>query len=88
MYEQLLQRLTKLKGKFLLSSYPNAILGKYIKKYKWRVQKISKSIAVTKLTSKQKTELLIYNYDEEHAEGFTQAMEMQQLTSELQHLKV
>ena len=62
-YKNLLDALTKFKGKFLLSSYPSTILNSYIKKYKWRVQKIVKSIAVTKHTDKQKTEMLVFNYD-------------------------
>ncbi|MBI3518049.1 MAG: DNA adenine methylase [Bacteroidetes bacterium] len=62
-YEALLNRLAKLKGKFLLSSYPNPILNKFIKKYKWRVKKISKSVAVTKLTDKQKVEMMVMNYE-------------------------
>lgn len=62
-YEALLNKLAKVKGKFLLSSYPNAILSKFIKKYKWRVKKVSKSVAVTKLTDKQKVEMMVMNYD-------------------------
>ncbi len=62
-YEALLNKLAKLKGKFLLSSYPNPILNKFIKKYKWKVKKISKSVAVTKLTDKQKVEMMVMNYD-------------------------
>jgi hypothetical protein len=48
---------------FLLSSYPSPILLAYIKKHGWKTQWIVKSIAVTKLTNKKKTEMLIYNYD-------------------------
>lgn len=62
-YEALLNKLAKVKGKFLLSSYPNAILSRFIKKYKWRVKKVSKSVAVTKLTDKQKVEMMVMNYD-------------------------
>ena len=47
-YRELLDTLAKVKGKFLLSSYPSKILTSYINKYKWRVQKITKSVAVTK----------------------------------------
>lgn len=62
-YIRLLEKLKDIKGKFLLSSYPSHILTKYIKKYKWKVQSIKKSVAVTKLTEKKKTEVLAYNYD-------------------------
>jgi DNA adenine methylase len=86
MYEALLMKLSKLKGKFLLSSYPNPILNQFIKKYKWRVKKIRKHIAVTKLTEKNKTELLIFNYDESLAEGFFPSIEINQLNDHLKRL--
>lgn len=62
-YRELLDALAKVKGKFLLSSYPSKILQEYIKKHKWRVQKITKSVAVTKHTDKVKTEMIVMNYD-------------------------
>lgn len=64
-YEILLNTLSNIKGKFLLSSYPSAILMKYIKKYKWKTKRIVKYVAVTKLTNKKKTEVLVYNYTPE-----------------------
>ena len=62
-YKQLLDTLVKTKAKFLLSSYPSAILSQYIHKYKWRSKKVEKHIAVTKLTDKKKIEMLVYNFD-------------------------
>ncbi len=67
-YKKLLDGLAKFKGKFLLSSYPSAILKAYIKKYKWKVQSVKKAIAVTKLTDKVKTELLVMNYQISHSD--------------------
>jgi DNA adenine methylase len=63
-YKLLLDKLSKVKGKFLLSSYPNTILSAYIKKHKWKVKQIKKSVAVTKHTDKQKVEMMVFNYDE------------------------
>jgi len=62
-YEKLLQTLSKVKAKFLLSSYPSNVLSKYIRKYGWKTKKVEKYVAVTKLTDKRKTEVLVYNYD-------------------------
>lgn len=62
-YEKLLQTLSKVKAKFLLSSYPSKILSKYIRKNGWKTKKVEKYVAVTKLTDKRKTEVLVYNYD-------------------------
>jgi DNA adenine methylase len=62
-YTFLLTKLSKIKGKFLLSSYPSKILSEFVKKYKWRTRKVEKSVAVTKNTDKKKTEMLVFNYD-------------------------
>ncbi|MFL5763554.1 MAG: DNA adenine methylase [Bacteroidia bacterium] len=70
-YKDLLNALAKGKSKFLLSSYPSPILDQYIKRYKWRVKKVSKSVAVTKLTDKKKVELMVFNYDEKIAGKIT-----------------
>jgi DNA adenine methylase len=61
-FEALLQKAAKLKGKFILSSYPSPLLNKYIKQHKWHVQTAKKSVAVTKLTEKIKTEVMVLNY--------------------------
>lgn len=61
--DELLKTLSSVKGKFLLSSYPSPLLNKYIRKNKWRVQRLDRPVAVTKLTDKMKTELMIMNYD-------------------------
>ncbi|OFY82821.1 MAG: hypothetical protein A3F72_01680 [Bacteroidetes bacterium RIFCSPLOWO2_12_FULL_35_15] len=63
-FKNLLDTLAKIKGKFLLSSYPNKLLSEYIKKYKWKTKQVKKSVWVTKLTNKQKIELMVFNYDE------------------------
>ncbi len=59
----LLELLSKIKGKFLLSSYPSKVLDAYKKKYKWDQHIIEKKVAVTKQTDKKKTEVLTANYD-------------------------
>jgi DNA adenine methylase len=82
----------KFKVKFLLSSYPSTILNSYIKKYKWRVHKIVKSVAVTKHTDKKKTELFVMNYDpsniKHHIESPTiKNISVKKLESQLHRLK-
>lgn len=62
-FTRLLEKLRKVKGKFLLSSYPSPVLKQYCTKHKWHSQSIHKSVAVTKLTDKQKTEMMVMNYD-------------------------
>lgn len=79
-FEKLLEKLRKIKGKFLLSSYPSAILNRYVKKYKWKTQTVKKSVAVTKLTDKKKTEVMVFNYDPQAG--------MKELASQLKRLKI
>jgi DNA adenine methylase len=86
-YKLLLDKLAKFKGKFLLSSYPNTELRAYIKKYKWKTQAIKKSVSVTKLTDKQKTELMVFNYDEKQAGKFVSEKEIKSLEAKLKQLK-
>ena len=62
-FVNLLKLLEKIKGKFLLSSYPSGVLEKYSKKNHWFTHWVSKKIAVTYQTDKVKTEVLTANYD-------------------------
>jgi len=80
-YRDLLDFLSEAKGKFLLSSYPSKILAEYIRKNKWQARKVTKAVAVTKLTSKRKTEMLVYNYD---AEAERQVLETKTMSIELE----
>ena len=63
-FENLLQLLSTIKGKFLLSSYPSPLLSKYIKKNKWHVKEITLPLDVIARynTGKNKTEVLTANY--------------------------
>ena len=62
-FTNLLKLLEKVKGKFLLSSYPSKVLGQYTKKNRWFTHSIKKSVAVTYQTSKEKIEVLTANYN-------------------------
>lgn len=92
-YRELLDTLAKVKGKFLLSSYPSKILTEYINKYKWKVQRITKSVAVTKHTDKLKTEMIVMNYDPAKMKAFKYILnakdrkELQSLLKQLNQLK-
>ena len=92
-YRELLNALSKVKGKFLLSSYPSKILTTYINKYKWKVQKITKSVAVTKNTDKVKTEMMVMNYDPAKIKVFKHTLntkdkrELQIISKQLTELK-
>ena len=59
-FMELLELLSNIKGKFLLSSYPDPELEKYSQ---WHTKKIIQNLSVTQNTySDTKTEVLTYNY--------------------------
>lgn len=63
-FENLLETCSKLKGKFMLSSYPSDILTQYAKKYNWRIVEIKmyKSAGNATGIDKTKVEVLTLNY--------------------------
>lgn len=62
MYESLLQTLSQIKGKFLLSSYPSELLTKYIHDNKWFNKELVMRSSATQ-NKKNKVEVLTGNYD-------------------------
>lgn len=66
-YERLLDTLAKVKGKFLLSSFPSDLLDEYIKKYGWHTKQFSKTLSARKVIpgnarDARKIEVLTANY--------------------------
>lgn len=65
-FEHLLKTLSKIKGKFLLSSYPSPILKEYTKAKGWHTKEIKQGVSVANNNSqkgqKMKTEVLTANY--------------------------
>ncbi len=63
-FRDLLDACAKLKGKFLLSSYPEDILLEYREKYGWKSQDFVKNLAVNgkREESKTKVECLTWNF--------------------------
>lgn len=64
----LLDALSNIKGKFLLSCYPGELIEKYISEKRWNVRSFNLKVFATnwnkkpEIHNKRKTELLIYNY--------------------------
>lgn len=63
-YENLLKALSKIKGKFLLSSFPTPVLQEYAKRYKWKMFSIEQNTTVNAKSGylKRKVEVLTANY--------------------------
>ncbi len=61
-FDELLECLSSIKGKFLLSSYPNDNLAKFVKRNKWVSRGIEMNLTVSMTVGKKKTEQLTANY--------------------------
>jgi DNA adenine methylase len=65
-YRKLLDTLSKVKGKFLLSSYPTDLLDEYITKQGWYTKEFNKTLSASRMEQggkrKRKTEVLTANY--------------------------
>jgi len=65
-FENLLKTLSRIEGKFLLSSYPSDVLARYTKDHNWYVKTLEQSVSVANGTGKpgkKKIEVLTANYD-------------------------
>ncbi len=60
---ELLELLSKIEGKFLLSSYPSEALQEYTLKNNWKTESVTLKISASKTRGKDKTEVFTYNYD-------------------------
>lgn len=63
-YEVLLQQLSNLKGRFILSCFSSELLDSYIRQNNWNCKEIEMSMSMGNLSNrKKKKELLVYNYE-------------------------
>lgn len=65
-FVELLEACSNIKGKFLLSSYPEPELDQYILNNKWRAKQLQKIVGISgkREETKYKTECLTWNYEE------------------------
>ncbi len=61
-FNTLLNTLAKIEGKFLLSSYHNEILDKFVLKHKWYQCDITKHLGASNIKNRKKIEVLTANY--------------------------
>lgn len=61
-FHNLLELLTGLKGKFMLTMFPHEMLNKYIKKYGWVVHEVERTISASRTKRRKQIELIVCNY--------------------------
>jgi len=65
-FEMLLKALSKIEGKFLMSSYPSDILKKYTNEFNWNTKTIQQSVSIANSSGKpqkKKIEVMTANFD-------------------------
>lgn len=61
-YRQLLELLSDLEGKFLLSGYNSEILDRFIKREGWDYKTVERKVNINHRKTVTKTEILVWNY--------------------------
>lgn len=61
-FQNLLELLTVLKGKFMLTMFPHPMLYEYINKYGWVKHEVERTISVSKTNRRKQVELMVCNY--------------------------
>lgn len=61
-FDELLEALVYVKGKFLLSSYPNESLDYYVETHRWTKIEVDMALSASKKKGLRKTEVLVKNY--------------------------
>jgi DNA adenine methylase len=61
-FDELLELCSGLKGKFMLTMFPNELLSEYAVKFAWRIIEVSRHITVSLTNRRKQTELIVMNY--------------------------
>lgn len=63
-FEMLLKAISRLEGKFILSSYPSELLGRFTRDLNWVQTSFEQNVSVNRgMSGKKKTEVLTSNFD-------------------------
>lgn len=61
-FDELLELISGLKGKFMLTMFPNELLSEYVVKNNWKVTEVSRHISASRTNRRKQTELVVMNY--------------------------
>jgi DNA adenine methylase len=62
-FNNLLNKLAQVKGKFLLSSYPSEMLSEYSRRHGWKTILVKRKLGMKREGERNKTEVLTANYE-------------------------
>jgi DNA adenine methylase len=61
-FEELLELLASIYGKFMLTMFPHDVLDDYTKRYGWRAVEVERTISAAKSKRRKQTEVIVMNY--------------------------
>lgn len=61
-FQNLLELLEKVKGKFMLTMFPHPVLTEFIERNKWKVYEVERTISASKTNRRKQIELIVCNY--------------------------
>jgi DNA adenine methylase len=61
-FQDLLELLVLIKGKFMLTMFPHPMLDEFINKNGWKVHQVERTISASKTTRRKQIELIVCNY--------------------------
>lgn len=61
-FECLLELLSSLTGKFILTMFPHEVLSEYVKTHGWKVKEVERTISASKVNRRKQVELIVCNF--------------------------
>jgi DNA adenine methylase len=61
-FEELLELLSGVKGKMMLTMFPHSVLADYVKRYGWKVVEVERLISASKSSRRRQVELIVSNF--------------------------
>lgn len=61
-FEELLHLLSGIKGKFMLTMFPHAVLSEYVLQNGWRAVEVERTISASKTSRRKQVEVIVMNY--------------------------
>lgn len=65
---RLLETLTQIKGKFMLTMFPHEKIREFADRHKWKIHKIERTISASKTSRRRQEEWITTNYDLSHTD--------------------
>jgi DNA adenine methylase len=62
-FSELLELMSGLSGKFMLTMFPHAILSGFIERHNWKVVEVERAISASKASRRRQVELIVMNYN-------------------------